>query len=69
MIWDEKLFYFSKIAGIEKYMLNENNITGQKLYNILINLLNDEELDYALLRNKYKNLNRKYVQKFLEENV
>lgn len=69
MIWDEKLFYFSKIAGIEKYMLNENNITGPKLYNILINILNDEELDYALLRNKYKNLNRKNVQKFLEENV
>ena len=66
MIWDEKLFYFSRIAEVEKYLLNEDEINGLSLYNALNTVLTKQDLDYDSARRKYKNLNRKYVQTFLE---
>ncbi len=69
MIWDEKLLYFSKMAGMEEYMLNEAEINGRRLYDALIKVLNIQKLSYDTIRQQYKKLNKHYIQKFLEDNL
>lgn len=69
MIWDEKLLYFSKVANIEKYMLKEKEINGQTLYRLLMDILDDQELDYRPEKQKYKILDKQYIQQFLEDNL
>lgn len=49
-IWDDKLIGFSKMAKIEQFFLQENELTGSRLYDLLIRAMDfkydDENKDY-----------------------
>ena len=65
MLWDNKLKYFSKTMGIEKFFISASNLSGENVVNSLEEAM-EFPFDYAN-RESYKERTAKYIEKFICE--
>lgn len=66
-IWDEKLYYFAKMAHIEQHFVNETELSGDLLYEKIIgkdSSYNSEQFD---LRDIWKTRTKEYLNSFLKK--
>lgn len=66
-IWDEKLFYFSKMASIYQCFVEEEELSGELLYKKLSSHeieLTEEQIN---IREAWKYKTKEYIDKFLKE--
>lgn len=63
--WDDKMVFFSKMAGIEDSFFDESNLNSTVVYDKLMNYYNNGFEYDVNSRNHYKELTREYLYDFL----
>lgn len=64
-IWDEKITHFAEMAKLEDLFLNEKEVTGEAMFNVLMNAL--QQQDDPENRNKWKETTKTTLFAFLDE--
>lgn len=64
-IWDEKITHFTEMAHLEDLFLQENEITGEAMFEVLMKALQME--DDIENRNYWKNATKDTIFKFLDD--
>lgn len=63
-IWDEKITHFAEMAELEDLFLNENEVSGEAMFNVLIKAL--QKQDNPKNRNRWKEKTKTTILDFLD---
>ncbi len=64
-IWDEKLLYFSKMAGLEQFFVKEKDLTADMLFIRVMSMISNNMEHYREKRLEWKNLTKQMISVFL----
>lgn len=66
-IWDEKLLYFSRMAGLEQFFVMEKDLTSDELFIKIMSMISNNMEHYRETRLEWKSLTKQMISMFLDD--